>query len=217
VPGDPLTRLQVHDDPAVRSLQRFRGIGALTDVMKLEPRQSAAADSDERLIRAVAAGDDTAFRTLYRRHTPRVRALVGRMLGGHEADTDDVLQDTWVRAVVGLQSFRGDSTLGTWLSSIGIKVAWELIRRRRPGILTDMLETPSAPMPDTIARVDLDVALSRLPDAYRIVVVLHDVEGYTHDEIARQLGVAEGTSKSNLSRARRALRAMLESHERIAK
>ncbi len=173
------------------------------------------AKSDDDLLHRVADGEEAAFRTLYRRHTPRLRALASRMLGGHLADTDDVLQETWVRAIGKLATRSGDSTLITWLSGISINVAWELIRRRRPGVMTAMLEEPQTSPPDSLERVDLDQALSRLPDAQRIVVVLHDVEGYTHDEIARQLGVAEGTSKSHLFRARRALRAMLESYERI--
>lgn len=176
-----------------------------------------AAPPDEQLLPAVAGGDEAAFRALYRRHTPRLRMLVLRVLGGHEADTDDVVQESWVRAIGGLADYRGESAFATWLNGIGIRVAWEAIRKRRPadGATTDV-DLPIDP-PDTAERLDLEEALRRLPDDQRAVVVLHDVEGFGHDEIAASLGIAVGTSRSHLSRARRALRTMLASHERILK
>jgi RNA polymerase sigma-70 factor (ECF subfamily) len=171
--------------------------------------------TDAQLVAAVASGDEVAFRALYRRHSPRLRALIVRVLGGHQADGDDALQDTWVRAIARLPTFKGHSTLITWLSGIGINVSLELMRRRRPGAIDALQDEPHAPGSDMSERMDLEQALARLPDPQRIVVVLHDVEGYTHEEIARRLGVAEATSRSHLFRARRSLRAMLDSYERI--
>jgi RNA polymerase sigma-70 factor (ECF subfamily) len=170
---------------------------------------------DDLLLTALATGDEAAFRVLYRRHTPRLRWLVLRLLGGHEADTDDAVQEGWVRAVAGLRGFRGDSTFASWLSGIAIRVAWETIRRRRPWAVLEEGEESAIERLDLEERVDLEQALGRLPDPQRMVLVLHDIEGFTHDEIAAQLDMAEGTSKSHLHRARRALRAMLESHERV--
>lgn len=172
-------------------------------------------DPDGRLLPAIRAGDETAFRILYRRHTPRLRWLVFRLLGGHEADTEDALQEGWVRAIRGLDGFRGEGALGAWLAGIAVRVAWETIRRRRPWVAIDGASEPSAEPFDQEERIDLEQALGRLPDAQRLVMVLHDVEGFTHDEIADLLGIAAGTSKSHLHRGRRSLRAMLESHERV--
>lgn len=177
----------------------------------------AGGETDAALLQAVSHGDETAFRALYRRHTPRLRGLVLRMLGGNRADADDVVQESWVRAVRAIDGFRGDSALGTWINGIGVRVAWEAIRRR------ERLSEPSpehelaADPPHTAERIDLEHALRRLPDAYRAVVVLHDVEGFGHEAIAESLGIAIGTSRSHLSRARNALRTMLRSYERIGK
>ena len=173
------------------------------------------AGPDDQLLLAVADGNETAFRTLYRRHTPRLRMLVLRILGGHEADSEDVVQESWVRAVARSGSFRGDSAFGTWLNGIGVRVAWEAIRRRHPTDTISPETEPAIDPQDSAERLDLEAALRRLPEDYRAVVVLHDVEGFNHDEIAASLGVAVGTSRSHLFRARRALRAMLCSYERI--
>jgi RNA polymerase sigma-70 factor (ECF subfamily) len=180
------------------------------------PRRSTGSDQpDTVLLPAVAAGDEAAFRVLYHRHTPRLRWLVLRLLGGHEADADDAVQEGWVRAVAGLPGFRGEAVFGSWLSAIAIRVAWETIRKRRPWVaMTEDVDAATLPF-DLEDRVDLEQALGRLPDPQRMVVVLHDVEGFTHDEIATHLGIAEGTSKSHLHRARQALRLMLASHERV--
>lgn len=179
------------------------------------PGWPASDEPDNVLLPAIAAGDEAAFRTLYRRHTPRLRWLVLRLLGGHEADADDAVQEGWVRAVAGLPGFRGEAVFRSWLSAIAIRVAWETIRKRRPWVAMDEEAELTTHAFDLEERVDLEQALGRLPDPQRMVVVLHDVEGFTHDEIATQLGIAEGTSKSHLHRARRALRLMLESHERV--
>jgi RNA polymerase sigma-70 factor (ECF subfamily) len=161
---------------------------------------------DSALLRAVARRDEPAFRTLYRRHTPRVYGLVRRLLGAGAADADDVVQETWLRAVKALSAFRGESMFSTWLCGIATRCALEALRRRTAsGEFTE----PVAPAQSMEMAIDLERAIAALPDGCRTVLVLHDLEGRTHGEIAHLLGVAEGTSKSQLSRARRAVRASL--------
>jgi RNA polymerase sigma-70 factor (ECF subfamily) len=170
-------------------------------------------DSDDRtLAESVMAGDEAAFRQLYGRHSPRLFCLVLRLLGGVEADAEDVVQEAWIRATDRLGSFRWEASFGSWLSAIGLNVARELLRKRGRRkeeeftVDTDM----AAPRPlDRLDSVDLERALAQLPEGYRTVLVLHDVEGYRHEEIARQLGIAAGTSKSQLFHARRAMRTLL--------
>ena len=167
--------------------------------------------SDSSLISAVMAGDETSFRLLYRRHTPRLHALVLRFVGGTVDDAEDVLQETWIAAAAALDGFRHDATFRTWLTGIAINRCRALLRKR--GRWTELGDDDSviaAPVSLGAERIDLERAIALLPPGYRAVVVLHDVEGYTHEEIAGLLGVATGTSKAQLFHARRALRALLE-------
>jgi RNA polymerase sigma-70 factor, ECF subfamily len=171
---------------------------------------------DRELADAVArSGDEAAFRTLYRRHTPALYRLALRLGGGDGPWAEELVQQTWVRAVEGLSSFAWRSSLSSWLGGIAINCARELWREMRTrGEMTlehgrDELPiaAPRALGPEE--RVDLERAIERLPAGYREVFVLHDVEGYTHDEIGGLLGIETGTSKSQLSRARHRLRAAL--------
>ena len=178
-------------------------------------RQMPLSSADDRsLADAVAGkGDERAFRELYRRHTPALYQLVLRMLGGETADAEDVVQETWIRAVRQLTRFRWESSLRTWLSAIGLNLAREVLRRRarvRTEEFDERLEL-RAPLVRDGERIDLERAIARLPNGYRTVLVLHDVEGYTHEEISRQLQIAVGTSKSQLFDARRAVRSLLQS------
>jgi RNA polymerase sigma factor (sigma-70 family) len=170
------------------------------------------AGPDAPLIEAARRGEEWAFRTLYRRHTPRVYAVALRMLAWRRDDAEDVVQETWLRAASGLQGFRGDSAFSTWVTGIAIRCAFEAMRRHRDdgvGSGEDGAVAGAAVGTTGEARLDLERAIAALPGGYRAVLVLHDVHGYTHAEIARLLGVDEGTSKSQLSRARRAVRARL--------
>jgi RNA polymerase sigma-70 factor (ECF subfamily) len=178
-------------------------------------RQTPHSSADDRsLADAVAGtGDERAFRELYRRHTPALYQLVLRMLGGVSADAEDVVQEAWIRAVRQLAKFRWESSLRTWLSAIGLNLAREVLRRRaraRTEEYDERLELHAPPVRDG-ERIDLERAIARLPNGYRTVLVLHDVEGYTHEEISRQLQIAVGTSKSQLFDARRAVRSLLQS------
>lgn len=180
--------------------------------MRTATLSPAAADRD--LAGAVVHHrDEAAFRELYRRHTPRLHQFVLRIVGGAEADAEDVVQETWIRAVEKLEGFRWESAFATWLTGIGLNVARGILRAQgRWGDPVDP-DSPAAgwrpPAPHG-ERIDLERAIALLPAGYRAVLVLHDVEGYTHEEIAERLGVAAGTSKSQLSHARKALRRMLE-------
>jgi RNA polymerase sigma-70 factor (ECF subfamily) len=174
------------------------------------------ARSDAELVESVRrAGDERAFRELYRRHSPRLYQLLLRLLGGSVADAEDALQETWLRATSSLDRFRWESAFPTWLTGIGLNQARELLRRagRRPvyeGDPEPVLATVRAAAGSPVDRVDLERAIALLPDGYRTVFVLHDMEGYAHAEIAARLDIAEGTSKSQLFHARRTLRALLE-------
>ncbi len=170
-------------------------------------------DSDDRSLAAslLQSGDEAAFRLLYRRHTPRLFKLVLRLLGGVEFDAEDVVQETWLRACQRLGGFRWESAFSTWLTSIGIHVAQDHLRRRGHSPLTLFSDLPETSDPRQGSRlpIDLEQAIARLPSGFRQVLVLHDIEGWTHGEIAVLLGIAEGTSKSQLSAARQALRLRL--------
>lgn len=171
---------------------------------------------DRELAEAVIlTGDEGAFRELYRRHTPRLYQFVLRFLGGAEMDAEDVVQEVWIQAARRLDGFRWEARLETWLTAIALNVARDQLRKRyRRGGQQDVdtveLASPMTPMSE---RLDLDAAIAALPDGYRTVLVLHDVEGFKHHEIAEALGISTGTSKSQLSGARRVLRRLLSSVE----
>jgi RNA polymerase sigma-70 factor (ECF subfamily) len=166
------------------------------------------------LVRQAQAGDEEAFGALYRAHVGRVHALCLRLAGNGPA-ARELTQDVFVRAWEALPSFRGESALGSWLHRLAVNVF--LGERRQSGrrerrVLT--AENPGAlERPDESAgpgtRLDLEQAIARLPKGARTVFVLHDVEGYQHGEIAQMTGIAEGTSKAQLFRARRLLREAL--------
>jgi RNA polymerase sigma-70 factor (ECF subfamily) len=175
-----------------------------------EPLTAVSESADAALA---ASGDASAFERLYQAHVPRIHSLVRRMLDADEAD--DVTQDVFIRAWTKLNTFRGESAFGTWLHRLAVNVV--LARRKTVGIergryageehqldhATGRRETPELSL-------DFEEALARLPDGARQVFVLHDVEGYRHEEIARMLGVVPGTSKSQLHHARMALRRHLD-------
>lgn len=184
------------------------------DEMEAEP---VTAVTDRQLAEAVLqAGEERAFRELYRRHTPRLLGFVGRLLGRSDAEAEDVAQETWLRACRTLDRFRWDSGFSTWLLGIGLNVARDTMRKnaRSREIDIDDLPDPPAPMNLPDDRIDLERSIAMLPNGYRVVLVLHDVEGMKHEEIAQKLGITIGTSKSQLSRARGVLRHLLRRTKR---
>jgi RNA polymerase sigma-70 factor (ECF subfamily) len=177
--------------------------------MKAQP---ATVGTDRDLVEAVMQlGDEQAFRELYRRHTPRLLGFVTRLLAGTGPEGEDVVQETWVRACERFEQFEWRSTFSTWLLGIGLNVVRDQLRRagRSRTVATDPLPDPPGPQVAHEARIDLERAIRVVPDDYRIVLVLHDVEGMKHREIAERLGIPVGTTKSQLFRARRMLRELL--------
>lgn len=157
--------------------------------------------------RGLLEGDETAWRLLYRRHTPGLLRLA-QLLAEQRDDADDLVHDTWLRAARGAARFAERSQVRTWLTGILLNCIREWRRaaaRAREVELTDDLAGPDPAPPEAIDPIDLERAVSALPPGYREVLLLHDVEGYTHAEIADLLGIEAGTSKSQLSRARRAV------------
>lgn len=170
----------------------------------------AAADEAALVERLARTGDPAAFHALYVRHTPMLFALAVRLTSGTQ-DAEDVVHDTWLRAVGAMQSFRGASALRTWLTGILMNRVREVRRVRSFAPLDQSPEIAEPePLPTRVDRLDLERALASMPDGYREVVLLHDVEGFTHEEIGALLGVEPGTSKSQLSRGRRWLRQNLQ-------
>ena len=166
--------------------------------------------TDSALISRFLGGDEGAFRELYLRHTPRLRMIVMRLLGAARRDeVDDVVQETWLAGCRGIHRYAGDAKFASWLTTIGIRSAYSRFARSSDSEteLFDDLPAPSGAGP--ASAIDLERALGQLPDHQRVVVVLHDIEGFTHEEIARQLGIASGTAKATLSRARSVLRRLL--------
>jgi RNA polymerase sigma-70 factor, ECF subfamily len=168
--------------------------------------------SDEQLLDAFTRSrSEKAFLALYDCHAPAMYALARRLMGG-EADAADVLQEAWLRALTRLAGFRRESSLRTWLCGFIVNCCRE--RFREPLFEdVDIEGSVSSVKSDHLrglGAIDLERALASLAPGARTVVILHDIEGYTHREIAAALGIEEGTSKSQLSRGRAALRRRLD-------
>jgi RNA polymerase sigma-70 factor, ECF subfamily len=169
---------------------------------------------DRELIGRVLAGDPRAERALYDAHVDRVFRLVYRMAGDSDR-AQDYTQETFIRAFARLGEFRGESALSTWLCSIAISITLNGLRKVRRARDREIALEDAPPLgasrpeaePDLKAR--LTQAIDQLPEGYRAVFVMHDVEGYTHEEIGSTLGVHPGTSKAQLFRARARLREAL--------
>ena len=160
--------------------------------------------------RVVSCGDEAAFRALYRRHTPTVYRFVLRLTGGDVAEAEDLTQETWLRAAGGLAHFQWKSAFRTWLVGIALNQFRELARRQGRRITEVEAEwEPQGGVSEPGRRIDLERAMELLPPGFRTVLVLHDVEGFTHREIGERLGISDGTCKSQLHEARRAMRRLL--------
>jgi RNA polymerase sigma-70 factor, ECF subfamily len=170
---------------------------------------------DRPLIARVLAGDRVAGRELYDAHVHRVYRLVFRLVGGDEDLARDFTQETFIRAFDRLGAFRGDASFSTWVHSIAVSVSLNGLRRQRRFRIreTGFDEAPAGALaasePDGDLRTRLQCAIDDLGTIYRTVVIMHDIEGYTHAEIGQILGVPEGTSKARLSAARAKLRTAL--------
>jgi RNA polymerase sigma-70 factor, ECF subfamily len=171
--------------------------------------------ADQRaLVERARRGDASAHRALYDTHVEQIYRLAFRLTGAEHL-ARDVTQDTFVRAFNSLDGFRGDSAFGTWLHSIAVSLSLNEIRRQkrehtRSAPLEDAtMLAESATRSDPLLRERLKQAVNDLPEGCRTVFMMHDAEGYTHEEIAAALGVAVGTSKAQLARARGKLRIAL--------
>lgn len=174
-------------------------------------------DDEAGLVERAASGDRAAFETLYRRHRDRIYGLVWRLAGGDAGLAEDLLQEAFVRAWLKLDSFRGDSRFGTWLHRLSVNVALSdrRIRMRkvdRETALEGAVERTTHGDSDVRAaeQMDLEQAIAQLPERARTVLVLFDVEGHSHAEIAEMTGMAVGSSKAQLHRARKLVREELE-------
>jgi len=168
--------------------------------------------TDRELVDAVLQHkDELAFRELYRRHTPRLFALVARLLARGDHEAEDVVQEIWVHAFENLGRFQWNSAFSTWLTGIGLNRVRDRIRKYGRSRETGVEVVPDIAIASEPheTRVDLERMIGRLPDDQRMVLVLHDVEGMKHREIADHLDIPEGTSKTLLSSARERLRAMM--------
>jgi RNA polymerase sigma-70 factor (ECF subfamily) len=175
-------------------------------------RSTSAGPTESQLIRLAADGDARAIRTLYDRYAPRVYAVV-RRIAGDDDRAQDYAQEAWIRAIRALPTFRGDARFSTWLHRIAVNAALQALRKaetrtKREAPVPD--QVPVAPANgDSLLQRKLERALDGLPEGMRRVLILHDVEGYTHEEIGDVLGVTAGTSKSQLFKARAKMREML--------
>jgi len=177
-------------------------------------------DSDFTLARAAAGGAADALSELYLRHHRRVYSLCMRM-SRNAADAEDLTQDVFVHLLGQVGSFRGDSLFTTWLHRFTVNQVLMCLRRdaRRRGLMPDYIQeqvsrvrTSHVPAPPPVVdRLSLEAALTLLPPGYRWAFVLHDIEGYSHEEVSGILGCSAGTSKSQLHKARMRLRRLLKS------
>jgi RNA polymerase sigma-70 factor (ECF subfamily) len=191
---------------------------AQTIRMTVTAGQSQPAADDLELARAAAAGDAAAFEKLYHQHNRRVYSLCMRMLG-NASQAEDLTQEVFLQVYKKIASFRGDSAFTTWLHRLTVNQVLMHFRRRgvklertsEEGDFTNVVDTPiqSTRRISMVDRLALEKAIAQLPPGYRTIFVLHDVEGYEHEEIATLLDVSIGTSKSQLHKARMRLREFL--------
>lgn len=167
--------------------------------------------TEPQLVQRVRDGDDSAARALYDMHVDRVFRICYRF-AGEDHLAQDFTQEAFVRAFTKIDTFRGEAAFGTWLGSIATTVSLNGLRQvkrfrgREAELVDDFHADPSGPLIEPDLDMKLGRAVDALPDGYRTVFLLHDLEGYTHEEIGEMLGIASGTSKSQLFRARNRLR-----------
>ena len=168
------------------------------------------------------AGDRLAFEKLYRSHCDRIYGLCWRMCGGDRALAEDMVQEAFFRAWNKLDLFKGESKFGTWLHRLTVNVVLSdrrirVKRLQREQVFGDDIERVQVGDRDVYAglRKDLEAAIAGLPERARTVLVLYDIEGYQHNEIAEMTGMAVGSSKAQLHRARKLVQEKLKDSENI--
>jgi RNA polymerase sigma-70 factor, ECF subfamily len=171
--------------------------------------------NDEKLtIQRAVTGDEAAMRALWTRHAPHIDAVVRRLVGDDLDLAADVAQEVWIQIFRALPQYRGESQFGTWAHRIAVNRTLNALRktRRLAKIETDVEEDTAMVEPDperSLTMATIEGAAARLSPGARAVFLLHDVEGYTHEEIAERLGITSGGSKSQLFKARAKLRTLL--------
>jgi RNA polymerase sigma-70 factor, ECF subfamily len=211
------------------AIRRIRSVGgAATGQLARQRPAPPVAWTEAEAIRLAQAGNAAAFEFLYRLHSRRVYALCLRMVG-NPADAEDLMQEAFLQLYRKIGTFRGESAFSTWLHRMTVNVV--LMRLRKKSLPTDSLEETiepeaesSAPKRDVgaadlrlsgaVDRVNLERSIEKLPPGYRTVFVLHDVQGYEHNEIADIMGCSVGNSKSQLHKARTRLRELLQEEVR---
>jgi RNA polymerase sigma-70 factor (ECF subfamily) len=172
-------------------------------------------DSELLTIQRAIGGDEAAMRAIWSRHAPHVDVVVRRLVGGDHDLAADVAQEVWIQIFRALPTYRGDSQFGTWAHRIAVNRTLNALRqRRRLATLeaTDVDEEMAAVEPEAernILAASIEAATAQLSPGARAVFVMHDVEGFTHEEIATALGITTGGSKSQLFKARAKLRKLL--------
>ena len=171
-------------------------------------------DHELLIIRRAIDGDEGALRALWTRHAPHIDMVVRRLVGGDLELAADIAQEVWIQIFRALPSYRGDSQFGTWAHRIAVNRTLNALRktRRLANIETEIQEDSASIEPDndrSFVGQSIEEAAARLSPGARAVFMLHDVEGYTHEEIAQELGITAGGSKSQLFKARTKLRKLL--------
>lgn len=179
----------------------------------MTPLRPFAEAGDSELIDAFRRDrSEQGAREIILRHSPRLLRTVARVLGDHASEAEDVLQEAWVRGLASITQFRGEAAFPTWMTRIALRCALDHLRRREhrtPLLSLEDARAVATPAVDRELSTDIEQALARLSSQARSVVILHDIEGWTHVEIAGELGIAVGTSKAHLFQARRKLRTLL--------
>lgn len=205
-------------------MERCGPVGRVARTRRTQTEELVEADA----IRLAQKGDAAAFERLYQLHSRRVYSLCLRMVG-NPATAEDLAQEAFLQLFRKIQTFRGESAFSTWLHRLTVNVV--LMRLRRKNVMETSLDelaesdeesgspprevgAPDLKLTGSVDRVNLDRAVSQLPPGYRAVFLLHDVEGYEHNEIAEMMGCSIGNSKSQLHKARTRLRELLQEAER---
>jgi RNA polymerase sigma-70 factor (ECF subfamily) len=171
-------------------------------------------DSEQLIIRRAIDGDEAALRALWTRHAPHIDMVVRRLVGFDQDLAEDIAQEVWIQIFRALPGYRGDSQFSTWAHRIAVNRTLNALRRtkRLAAIETTVEEDSASVEMDTersFVAASIEAATAKLSPGARAVFVLHDVEGYTHEEIATELGITSGGSKSQLFKARAKLRKLL--------
>ncbi len=195
-------------------------MGVMQAVTSWQQDKSELSATEDRWVEKARDGDRLAFEQLYRSHCDRIHALCWRMCGGDRALAEDMVQEAFVRAWNKLELFRGESKFGTWLHRLTVNVVLSdrrirVKRLQREQEMVDGVERTLIGDRDVFAglRKDLEAAIAGLPERARTVLVLYDIEGYRHAEIAEMTGMAVGSSKAQLHRARKLVREELSDPE----